>query len=91
MVLAFVLLYVAMAASLFGAFKMGLPSKYGDALEDHLGSKGGGYGAALLMGLTFGIVAAPCVGPFAATALAYVASTQVKNIYGSLLCSLCIL
>ena len=68
-----VLLFVAMAVSMFGAFEMALP--YG--LQQRLATIGGrGFTGAFLMGLVGGLIAAPCTGPPLAGILAYVATTR---------------
>ncbi len=65
------LVLAAMAASMFGAFELRLPS----ALQARLGTVGGaGRTGALGMGLVAGIIAAPCTGPVLASALAFVAT-----------------
>lgn len=65
--------FVAMAASMFGAFDLNLPP----ALQDRLSRVGGrGLGGAFLMGLVGGLIAAPCTGPPLAGILAFVATTQ---------------
>jgi thiol:disulfide interchange protein DsbD len=67
------LFFMAMAASMFGAFELALPM----GLQQRLSQVGGkGYGGALLMGLVGGLIAAPCTGPPLAGILAYVASTR---------------
>lgn len=54
------LLCIAMAASMFGAFELALPS----ALQTRLAQVGGGgFRGAFVMGLVAGIIAAPCTGP----------------------------
>lgn len=71
------LLFVAMAASLFGAFEMNLPA----GLQAKLSSVGGsGFGGAFMMGLVGGFIAAPCTGPFLAGLLAFVTTT--RNVVG---------
>nr|HEX4318052.1 cytochrome c biogenesis protein CcdA [Kofleriaceae bacterium] len=51
------LLFVALAASLFGAFTLQLPS----SIQNKLGQVGGkGFGGAFAMGLVGGLIAAPC-------------------------------
>lgn len=61
----------AMAASMFGAFELRLPS----ALQARLNTVGGaGRAGAFAMGLVSGIVAAPCTGPVLAAALTFVAA-----------------
>lgn len=70
-VLGFVALVLgSMGLSLFGLFEMRLPS----SLQQKLGSlEGDGLLGAFLTGAVMGLVAAPCVGPFAASILLYVA------------------
>jgi len=68
-----VLLFVAMALSMFGMFELKLPQ----SLQQRLSRVGGaGLGGAFLMGLAGGIIAAPCTGPPLAGILAYVATTR---------------
>lgn len=68
-----VLLFVAMALSMFGAFELSLPQ----GLQERMNRIGGkGLGGAFLMGLVGGIIAAPCTGPPLAGILAYVATTR---------------
>jgi thiol:disulfide interchange protein DsbD len=65
--------FLAMAASMFGAFELTLPT----ALQDRLTRVGGrGAGGAFLMGLVGGLIAAPCTGPPLAGILAFVATTR---------------
>ena len=67
------LFFFAMAASMFGAFNLTLPS----GLQQRLSSVGGrGFLGAFLMGLVGGLIAAPCTGPPLAGILAYVATTR---------------
>ena len=71
-------LFVAMAASMFGAFELQLPA----SVQARLSTVGGaGYAGALAMGLVAGLIAAPCTGPVLAAALAFVA-TQGSIAYG---------
>src|SRR6266850_3862459 len=64
---------LALAASMFGAFEIALPS----ALQQKLsGVRGTGFAGALGMGLVAGIIAAPCTGPVLAGVLAYVATQR---------------
>jgi thioredoxin:protein disulfide reductase len=71
-------LFLAMAASMFGAFELQLPS----SLQARLSRVGGaGYAGALAMGLVAGLIAAPCTGPVLAAALAFVA-TKGSVLYG---------
>jgi thiol:disulfide interchange protein DsbD len=77
-VIPLVLLFVALAASMFGAFELSLPS----GLQARLNQIGGkGFGGAFAMGLVGGLIAAPCTGPFLAGLLAYVA-TQASVVGG---------
>jgi thiol:disulfide interchange protein DsbD len=76
------LLFVAMAASMFGAFELSLPS----GLQQRLTTIGGkGFGGAFLMGLVGGLIAAPCTGPVLASVLAFVATTRSVAVGASLL------
>jgi thiol:disulfide interchange protein DsbD len=70
-VIPLVLLYAALAASMFGAFELNLPS----GLQNRLNRVGGrGFGGAFGLGLVGGLTAAPCTGPFLAGMIAFVAS-----------------
>jgi len=65
------LVLAAMAASMFGAFELRLPS----SLQTRLNTVGGaGRAGAFGMGLVSGIIAAPCTGPVLAAALTFVAA-----------------
>lgn len=76
------LLFIAMAASMFGAFELNLPP----SLQQRLSTIGGkGFFGAFAMGLVGGIIAAPCTGPVLASVLAYVATTRSIAVGGSLL------
>jgi thioredoxin:protein disulfide reductase len=67
------LFFALMAASMFGAFELGLPS----GLQARLNRVGGrSVGGAFLMGLVGGLIAAPCTGPPLAGILAFVATTR---------------
>ena len=67
-----VLLFTALALSMFGFFDLNLPA----GLQARLNSVGGsGFGGAFAMGLVGGFIAAPCTGPFLGGLLAFVAST----------------
>jgi thiol:disulfide interchange protein DsbD len=75
-------LFVILAASMFGAFEMNLPQSW----QMRLNSVGGaGWGGAFLMGLVGGIIAAPCTGPVLAALLAFVATSRSVLFGGSLL------
>src|SRR5512133_4026264 len=65
------LVLAAMAASMFGAFELQLPS----SLQARLSGVGGaGRAGAFAMGLVSGVIAAPCTGPVLAAALTFVAA-----------------
>jgi thioredoxin:protein disulfide reductase len=67
------LFFLAMAASMFGAFELALPS----VLQERLARVGGrGAGGVFLMGLVGGLIAAPCTGPPLAGILAFVATKR---------------
>lgn len=67
-----VILFLALAASMFGAFDLNLPSGI-QAKLNQIGGKG--FGGAFAMGLVGGLIAAPCTGPFLAGLLAFVSTT----------------
>jgi len=67
---ALVLLFVAMALWMFGVYELRLPG----ALT-RLGAGRAGAIGAFVMGLTLGLVAAPCIGPFIVTLLAFVGAS----------------
>lgn len=72
-VIPIVIIYVALAASMFGAFELNLPA----SLQGKLSQVGGkGLGGAFTMGLVGGFTAAPCTGPFLAGILGFVAQTH---------------
>jgi thioredoxin:protein disulfide reductase len=82
LVIPLVLLFIALAASMFGAFELSLPA----GLQARLNQVGGkGFGGAFAMGLVGGLIAAPCTGPFLAGLLAYVSTTGSVFSGGSLL------
>lgn len=67
-------LLLVLAFSMFGAFELQAPA----FLRDRLAGPGGGKGGLLgvfAMGLVAGLVASPCVGPFLAALLVWVATT----------------
>jgi thiol:disulfide interchange protein DsbD len=71
-VIPLVTLLLALAASMFGAFDLQLPT----ALETKLSSVGGaGPMGAFLMGLVSGIVSAPCTGPVLLNLLTFIAAS----------------
>lgn len=75
-------LFLTLAASMFGAFDLNLPS----GLQAKLNQVGGkGLGGAFAMGLVGGLIAAPCTGPFLAGLLAFVSTTGSVVGGGSLL------
>ena len=77
-----VVVLLAMAASMFGAFELNLPT----GLQTRLAQvRGRGFGGAFAMGLVGGIIAAPCTGPVLASVLAYVATTRSVGLGGGLL------
>jgi thiol:disulfide interchange protein DsbD len=79
-VLALALLFVALAASMFGAFELALPS----GLTNKLSTVGGvGYKGAFVMGLVMGLIAAPCTGPFL-TGMVTVIAQQKSVALGSM-------
>ncbi|HEX2734043.1 MAG TPA: cytochrome c biogenesis protein CcdA [Polyangiaceae bacterium] len=64
--------FLALAASMFGAFDLDLPQ----GLKNRLAGAGGaGYLGAFVLGLVCGPIAAPCTGPFLWGLLAWIAKT----------------
>jgi thiol:disulfide interchange protein DsbD len=71
-VIPIVLLFVALALSMFGAFDLNLPASW----QARLNQVGGrGYRGAFAMGMVGGLIAAPCTGPFLFGLLTFVATT----------------
>lgn len=64
------LIFVVLSLSMFGMYEFSLPNSL---VMKAGGAKGGLYGA-FFMGLTMGIVAAPCIGPFVLGLVTYVAA-----------------
>lgn len=65
--------FLALAASMFGAFDLDIPH----ALKNKLATAGGsGYVGAFVLGLVCGPIAAPCTGPFLWGVLAWIAQAQ---------------
>jgi thiol:disulfide interchange protein DsbD len=71
-ILAVVAILVALSLSMFGVYEFKLPDK----LVNKAGGAKAGYFGAFFMGLTMGIVAAPCIGPFVLGLVTYVATKQ---------------
>jgi thiol:disulfide interchange protein DsbD len=67
-------LLLVLAFSMFGAFELQAPGFLRDRLAGPGGAKGGLLGV-FAMGLVAGLVASPCVGPFLAALLVWVATT----------------
>ncbi len=67
-ILAIVAVLIALSLSMFGFYEFKLP----DSWVAKAGGAKGGYFGALFMGLTMGIVAAPCIGPFVLGLVTYV-------------------
>lgn len=67
------LVFIATAASMFGAFEMTLPESWTQRLA---GVGGSGYGGAFALGLVSGLVAAPCTGPVLTLILTWIGTTR---------------
>jgi thiol:disulfide interchange protein DsbD len=68
-----VLLFFAMALSMWGAYEIQAPA----FIRNRLGTgKSHGLGGAFIMGLVAGVVASPCVGPVLVSILTYVSTTK---------------
>lgn len=73
----FVIIFIALilltlSLSMFGIYEFKLP----DNIVAKAGGAKGGYYGAFFMGLTMGVVAAPCIGPFVIGLVTYVATKQ---------------
>ncbi|MCB0743229.1 MAG: sulfite exporter TauE/SafE family protein, partial [Ignavibacteriae bacterium] len=75
-----VLIFIALSLSMFGVYEFKLP----DSLVAKAGGSKSGMFGAFFMGLTMGIVAAPCIGPFVIGLVTYVAA-KGDPYYGFLL------
>lgn len=73
-VMAFVVLFVLMALSIYGYFEIRIPHFISRRLEKSGPSQG--YMGAFSSGLIAGVIASPCVGPVLVGVLAYIAKTQ---------------
>ncbi len=71
-IIAVATILIALSLSMFGVYEFKLP----DSLVAKAGGAKGGMFGAFFMGLTLGIVAAPCIGPFVIGLVTYVASKQ---------------
>ncbi len=76
-------LMVALSLSMFGVYEFKLPESLNRFANNSSQSSGGMFGA-LIMGLTMGIVAAPCIGPFVVALLVEV-SRRGDPVFGFLL------
>jgi thiol:disulfide interchange protein DsbD len=66
-------IFLALAASMFGAFEFVLPAR----LTNQLAQVGGiGVGGAFLLGLVSGVIAAPCTGPVLTGILLWIGKTK---------------
>ncbi|HSP88845.1 MAG TPA: cytochrome c biogenesis protein CcdA, partial [Ignavibacteriaceae bacterium] len=74
------LLFLVLSLSMFGVYEFKLPDSW---VQKAGGAKQGYYGA-FFMGLTMGIVAAPCIGPFVIGLVTYVAA-KADPFFGFLL------
>jgi thioredoxin:protein disulfide reductase len=75
-VIGIAILFIVLAASMFGAFEMTLPS----SITNKMSTVGGvGFKGAFFLGLALGLVAAPCTGPFATGLITWIATT--KNVF----------
>ena len=69
-ILIIVAIFIALSLSMFGVYEFKVP----DSWVAKAGGARGGYYGAFFMGLTMGIVAAPCIGPFVLGLVTYVAA-----------------
>jgi len=71
-ILIVVAILLALSLSMFGLYEFKLP----DSWVNRAGGAKAGFFGAFFMGLTMGIVAAPCIGPFVLGLVTYVATKQ---------------
>ncbi|MFT5232201.1 MAG: thiol:disulfide interchange protein DsbD [Candidatus Krumholzibacteriia bacterium] len=69
------ILLLTLSFGMFGAFEMQAPAFLRDRLQGPSGGNKGGLIGVFAMGLVAGLVASPCVGPFLAALLVWVATT----------------
>jgi thiol:disulfide interchange protein DsbD len=79
-ILVIVAIFIILSLSMFGVYEFKLP----DNLVAKAGGAKGGLFGAFFMGLTMGIVAAPCIGPFVIGLVTYVA-TKGDPLFGFLM------
>lgn len=79
-IIGIVLIFIILSLSMFGVYEFKLP----DSWVQKAGSAKQGFYGAFFMGLTMGIVAAPCIGPFVIGLVTYVAA-KADPFYGFLL------
>ncbi len=72
-VLILVLIFVALALSMFGAYEIRIPQ----SIANFSGKNRQGFFGTAIMGLTVGFIAAPCIGPLVLSLLVYVG--QIGN------------
>lgn len=83
---AFALLFVALALSMFGLYQLQLPSSLQTRLAEISGhQRGGDYAGVAIMGLLSALIVGPCVAPPLIGALAVIASTGDKLLGGAAL------
>lgn len=76
------IVFIAMAASMFGAFELALPP----SIQNRLAQMGGlGPKGAFVLGLVGGLIAAPCTGPVLTVLLAWIGTTQNALLGGTAL------
>jgi thiol:disulfide interchange protein DsbD len=79
-IIGIVIIFTILSLSMFGVYEFKLPDSW---VQKAGGAKQGYYGA-FFMGLTMGIVAAPCIGPFVIGLVTYVAA-KADPFFGFLL------
>ena len=79
-IIGIVVIFIILSLSMFGVYEFKMP----DALVAKAGGAKSGYYGAFFMGLTMGIVAAPCIGPFVLGLVTYIAA-KGDPLYGFLM------
>lgn len=81
-IIAFCVIFVALAFSMFGFYQISIPAKFQSFLNQKTQNKNGYFGV-FVMGFLSALIVGPCVAPALAGALLYITQTQ-NVLYGSL-------
>ncbi|MBD3258697.1 DUF255 domain-containing protein [candidate division GN15 bacterium] len=82
-VIGIVVIFIVFALSMFGLYELQVPAGIRNKLGQQGGGGGGGVVGAIILGIVAALVVSPCVGPFVAGILLYVA-TSGSPVFGFL-------